>query len=405
MSSVNRRRLLIGGIAVPAAALMAGGGYRLFGGADTASAADSVLRAGDLKMPPGTPFRLVALPGKAPMGQTYDRPPNYETPAERLIGRENYPYTDNDYYYVRYREATVLQLNPDNYRLTIGGASAANEITLSLDDLQARATTTVGAVGMCSGEGRGLHHPMIPGMPWTKGDLSCAEWTGVRISDLLKEVGLKDDAKYASFGAGRELSLTKPEYWRTYPLASVQENPDAILAVKMNGEDIPLWNGYPVRLVVPGTWAPTWTKQLVSLEIAPTPHPMEWSGRPITPNKLSVFSMISTPTDGTRIPFGRKVEITGVAFDDGSGITKVEISQDDGRTWQPVTLDRSYGKYTWRVWRAQIGFSGRGEQRVLSRATSANGKVQPLEPDPEKLANGGRKETASRTFAAVYEVV
>lgn len=402
--TVDRRKFLVAALGVPAGLAVTGKGIGLFGSGSVGVASEALLRAKDLTMPPGTPYPLVALSGKQPMGQVYDRPPNYETPVEHLIGQKNYPYTDNEYYYVRYREATVLQLSPENYRLKIGGESAANTIELTLDQLNDRATTTVGAVGMCSGEGRGLHHPMIPGMPWSKGDLSCAEWTGVPLNDLLDEVGVNPGGDYVSFGGGRVISLTKPDYWRTYLTETVRER-EPLIATKMNGEDIPFWNGYPVRLVFPGTWAPTWTKQLVEIQVSTAPHPMEWSGREITPNGLTPFSLIVTPTDGTRVPRGRKVELTGIAFDDGTGITKVEISQDDGQTWEPVKLERSYGKYTWRVWRTAVGFDSTGTQRVISRATNANGDVQPLDPTPEAMENSARKETASRIFAGVFEVV
>ena len=157
---------------------------------------------------------------------------------------------------------------------------------------------------------------MIPGMPWTKGDLSCAEWTGVPLNDLLDEVGVKDSALHVSFGGGRVISLTKPEYWRSYMIETIRQY-EPLVAYQMNGEDIPFWNGYPVRLVFPGTWAPTWTKQLVEIDIRTTPNEMEWSGREITPNELLPFSLIVTPTDGTQVPVGREVELTGVAYDKG----------------------------------------------------------------------------------------
>jgi hypothetical protein len=157
--------------------------------------------------------------------------------------------------------------------------------------------------------------------------------------------------------------------------------------------------------VVPGTWAPTWTKQLHEIQIRSTPHPMEWSGRPITANKLGLMSLIVTPTDGTKIPQGRPVEITGVAYDSGAGIKAVDISQDDGKTWQPTVLDRSYGKYVWRVWRATVSFGQTGTQRVISRATSTKGAVQPLDPMPDAYAQSARKDTGARIFAGVYEVV
>ncbi|HEX5770256.1 MAG TPA: molybdopterin-dependent oxidoreductase [Nocardioidaceae bacterium] len=401
---MDRRKFLIGALSVPAGVALAGKGVGLLGGGSPGVASEALLRAKDLKLKSGTPFPLVSLPGKAPMGQVYDRPPNYETPAEHLIGTKNYPYTDNEYYYVRYREASVLELTPENYRLKIGGDAADNEITLTLDELNRRATTTIGAVGVCSGEGRGLHHPMIPGMPWTKGDLSCAEWTGIPLKDLLHEVGVKDSAYHVSFGGGRVISLAKPQYWRSYPIETVMER-EPLIATKMNGEDIPFWNGYPVRLVFPGTWAPTWTKQLVEIDIRSTANDMEWSGREITPNELKPFSLIVTPTDGTQIPVNRRVELTGVAYDYGAGITKVEISQDEGATWEPAKLEKSYGKYTWRVWRAEVGFDSTGENRVLSRATNADGEVQPLDPAPDVMETGARKETASKIFAGVYEVV
>ena len=373
-------------------------------GTTAAAAESSVLKAGDVQLAVGTPYPLVALPGKAPMGQVYDRPPNYETPADRLIGQKNYPYTDNAYYYVRYREAVPLDVNPDIYRLKIGGDAADNEITLTYDELKRRVSTTIGAVGMCSGEGRGLHHPMIPGMPWTKGDLSCAEWTGVRLVDLLEEVGVKANALHVSFGAGRIISLTKPQYWRSYPIESVRQK-DVLIATQMNGEDIPFWNGYPARLVVPGTWAPTWTKQVIEIQVRTTPQPMEWSGRKITPNKLAPFSLVVTPTDGTKVPLGRTVELTGIAFDAGVGIATVEYSMDDGKTWKPTTLERSYGQYTWRVWRANVAFETEGTATVITRSTTTDGKVQQMDPTADAMKNSARKELASRTFAAYLNVV
>jgi DMSO/TMAO reductase YedYZ molybdopterin-dependent catalytic subunit len=394
---LTRRSLLLGAAALPVGAAVAGCTT------PTASAA-GVLTAADLELAAGTPYPLVALPGKAPLGQVYDRPPNYETPAGHLIGQRNHPYTDNEYYYVRYREADVPTVSREDYALTIGGDATTRELTLSFDDLDGRADTTVGAVGVCTGEGRGLHRPLIPGLPWTKGDLSCAEWTGVRLTDLLREAGMTPAAQNVSFRGGRLITLTKPEYWRSYPAADLIDT-DAILATRMNGEDLTFWNGFPVRLVVPGSYAPPWVKQINRVEARTTPHPLEWSGRQLTINKLKVFSLISTPTDGTRIPLGATVEFTGVAYDDGTGITAVETSMDDGASWQPAELAAPVDRYAWRVFRTALTFPTPGPQRVLSRATNAAGEVQQLDVPPDARENGGRKVTASRLFAAVVEVV
>lgn len=140
---------------------------------------------GDYTPPNGTPFPLVALPGKAPLGQVYDRPPNYETPTPHLIGKKNYPFTDNEYYYVRYREADVEHISPEEFRLKVGGENAQKTLTLTLQDLQKFPRVEVGAVGECTGEGRGLIKPLVPGLPWTKGDLSCAFWAGASLKAVL----------------------------------------------------------------------------------------------------------------------------------------------------------------------------------------------------------------------------
>jgi DMSO/TMAO reductase YedYZ molybdopterin-dependent catalytic subunit len=395
---LTRRNILLAALALPAgAALNACARPVKTPGAD-------VLTAADLKLASGTAYPLVTLPGKGPMGQIYDRPPNYETPAEHLIGTKHYPYTDNEYYYVRYREADVPTISREDYRLTLGGDAATRELTLRFDDLADRADTTIGTVGSCTGEGVGMHRPIIPAMPWMKGDVSCAEWTGVRVADLLREAGMTDAAQNVSFRGGRVITLTKPEYWRSYPAADLLGT-DAILAVRMNGEDLNFWNGFPVRLVVPGCFSPSWVKQVVRMEARTTPHPLEWSGRKVSLNKLKLMSLITTPTDGTRIPRGATVELTGVAYDDGTGISVVETSLDDGATWQPTDLEASVGHYTWRVFRTRVTFPSAGQQRVLSRAISTNGDVQELDPSPDAAKNAGRKDTGSRLFAGVFEVV
>lgn len=328
--------------------------------------------------PVGTPYPLVALPGKEPMGQVYDRPPNYETPTPRLLSRKIYPYTDNSAYYVRYREAEVPLITEQAFRLKVYGDRVEKPLTLSMADLRALPKVEIGAVGECNGLGRGLARPLIPGMPWTKGDVSCARWGGVRVSEVLKLAGVRSGVHNVYFrAAGRTVSLTKPDYVRGWPLDTVM-SPDAILAYEMNGEAIPLWNGAPLRLVIGGTYAPGWVKQLVEIEVRSKHDPREWSGRPITANKLKVYSLLTEPADGTRLQVDQPVKVTGVAWDDGKGIQKVEVSLDDGKTWAAAELEKSYGKYVWRVWHATITPNKRGMQRVLTRAHQRPGPAHRL---------------------------
>ncbi len=390
---MNRRRFISGALGVPACSLIL---QRCSRPADRGLAAT----ANKVNAPSGTPYPLVALPGKAPLGQVYDRPPNYETPTSHLIGDRTYPYTNSEYYYVRYREADIRSISRDDFRLRVGGESARTTLNLTLHDLQKFPRVEIGAVGECTGEGRGLVRPVVPGLPWTKGDLSCALWAGASLKAVLEQAGVKPGAAQVAFKGGRIISLMKPEYWRACPLETVMQ-PDVLLAYEMNGADLPLWNGYPLRLVVPGAYAPVWVKQVREVEIRSTPHPLEWSGRPITPGELKTYSLITTPPDGTLVPIASPVTLTGVAWDSGKGIAKVEISRDDGSTWEEAQIERSYGKYVWRIWHYILRTPPKGEFRILSRATSVDGETQPMDVSAEIVKAGARKNNAVRTYAAV----
>ena len=343
---------------------------------------------------PGTPYPLVALPGKGLLGQVYDIPPNYETPTPRLIGNERYPFTDNASYYVRFREAVPPQILPDQFRLQIGGDRAGKRLTLTLDDLKRFPTVELGAVGQCGGFGDGLFRPLEPGPPWSKGDVSCAVWSGASLHAVLEASGIQPGATYVSFtAAGTTIARKKPKYVQTAPIAEVLQ-PDAMLAYAMNGQDLPIWNGYPLRVVMPGTAAPRWMKQVVSIEVRSTFDPADWSEGPPGEGRLSTYSLITDPPDGTKAPVGHDVALRGVAWDAGQGIARVETSVDGGASWQEASLERSYGKYVWRVWRQTVRVSRRGQFPVLSRATSVDGATQALDVD-------GQHWNASRPLAAI----
>jgi sulfite dehydrogenase len=350
--------------------------------------------ADQLPQPTGTPYPLVALPGKAPMGQVYDIPPNYETPTPHLIGTEHYPFTDNAYYYVRYREASPAQIAPDQLRLQVGGEQAEHAIALTLDDLRSLPKVESGAVGQCAGFGDGLFRPVVAGVPWTKGDLSCARWTGASMRSVLEAAGIKPDAKLVTFRPyGTTIARKKGKYVQTYALASML-HPEAMLAYAMNGEDLTLWNGYPLRVIVPGTYAPSWVKQVETIEIRATWDPADWSEGPAGEDRLLTYSLITDPPDGTRVPVGQAVSLRGLAWDAGQGIAKVETSVDGGSSWQPVQIEPPVGPYVWRVWHQTVRVAAKGQFPVLSRATSADGATQALDVD-------GKNWNASRTFASI----
>src|SRR5699024_7765207 len=100
------------------------------------------------------------------------------------------------------REAMPLQFEEGEYRLKISGDAIENPTELSIDDIRAYAPKTVGAVGQCTGLSSGLLRPLVPGVPFTKGDFSCATWSGARLKEVLEDCGVKDNAKFVHFRAG-----------------------------------------------------------------------------------------------------------------------------------------------------------------------------------------------------------
>ncbi len=390
--SINRRQLLALGAGLAAGALGAGAGLRSAGAA-----------AGGGRALPGTPFPLVALEGKAPLGQVYDHPPNYETPTTRLIGTRNPPFTDAEDYYVRYREADVYRVDPARFRVRVGGEAASRQIDLTLDDLRALPSERVGTVGACSGLGRGLVRPLVPGLPWTKGDVSCGEWTGVPLAEVLREAGAAPDASVVAFRGGRTIATTKRDYWRHWALKEILER-GAMLAYELNGEPLPVYNGFPLRLVVPGTYAPGWVKQIVEVDIRRTPHPRDWRGKEPSMPPLKPMSLITEPADGTRVAAGAAVDVRGVAWDGGQGIRRVELSTDDGRSWTEARLEHPHGRYVWRIFHAKVRAPSSGQRWVLSRTTSVDGETQPMDIPKDVLADQVRQNNAVRTFGAVLDV-
>lgn len=348
--------------------------------------------------PRGTPYPLVALPTKAPLGQVYELPPNYETPMHKLIGEKNYPYTDNEYYYVRYREPMPPKFDWDEFRLNISGDAIENPREFSMKDLMEFEPVTVSAVGSCSGLGRGLIRPLVPGMPWTKGDFSCAKWTGASLKAVVESCGIKANAKMISLRSGAStIAPKKGDYIRSYLPEDILVD-DSVLAWHQNGVALNFWNGYPLRVVVPGTTAPRWVKQIVEIEVSSTSNEHEWSGREIGAGKLKTYSLITNPADGTEVKAGDTVALKGVAWDAGQGIEKVEITADGGKSWQDAELEEQVDTYAWRVFNAEVKINGTGIRKFTSRATSADGSTQPWEPEQSVIDNGYRNNNASETF-------
>jgi DMSO/TMAO reductase YedYZ molybdopterin-dependent catalytic subunit len=345
---------------------------------------------------------LVQLPGKRPLIKRSFRPPNYETPLADLRSQ----MTANEAFFVRYHLASIPDIDPRTWRLRIGGASANRTLELSLDDLKRDFKRVhLAAINQCSGNRRGLFTPRAGGVQWTYGAMGNALWGGVRLRDVLNRVGVKSDALEVVLDGGDGPPLpSTPDFVKSLPVERALDA-DTLIAFEMNGEPLPHWHGAPARLVVPGWTATYWVKHLTSINVEPKAFEGFWmksayriptgafpgvrfasqenpQTTPIT--EILINSLVTSHVEGDRLERGRSAELVGWAWDGGSGISTVEISTDDGRSWRPAKLGEAPSSYSWRGFRMPLDTAKPGSLRVAVRATGRNGARQPdkLTPNP-----------------------
>jgi DMSO/TMAO reductase YedYZ molybdopterin-dependent catalytic subunit len=340
--------------------------------------------------PPDAPMRF---PGKVPMRVVNDRAPCLESPWSAF----RTDITPNDEFFVRWHLQLIpTMIDTRTWRLKVGG-HVDNPVELSLDDLKRMDRASVIAVNQCSGNSRGLFEPPVPGGQWRNGAMGNADWTGVRLKDVLDKAGIKAGAVEVTFtGLDKGGLPTIPDFTKALKVDNARD-PELILAYEMNREPLPMLNGFPLRLIKPGWYATYWVKALSEINVVTKPFEGFWMkpGYRIPPtkngvesptdlakttipiNRLNVRSFFTTPDEGARVPAGRPVELDGIAFDGGSGIKRVDVSADDGKSWVETTLGKDLGRYSFRRWRLAWTPPAAGNYRLLVRATANDGEVQP----------------------------
>ncbi|MDB5353220.1 MAG: sulfite oxidase-like oxidoreductase [Planctomycetota bacterium] len=252
---------------------------------------------------------------------------------------------------------------------------------------------TLPAVLQCSGNGRALFSPRIPGVGWEKGAVGNAEWTGFRLKDLLEMAGFSAEARHVHFlGADGPPNPKTPAFLRSLPIERALD-PHTLVAYSMNGRELPRLHGGPVRLVVPGWAGNHWIKWLrtitLSAEEAPgfyqrtgyrmprTPVPPGVNVKPedtVPVTALNVKSLFVSPTEGHRLPPG-ELKIHGVAWTGAGRVARVDVSVDDG-PWSLAELHGPDHEYAWRLWRFDWTPTP-GRHVIRARATDSSGAVQP----------------------------
>ena len=338
---------------------------------------------------------LVQPPGKAPMIQLSDRPPNLETPIQAF----RTAITPNDQFFVRYHLSGVPEMAAlTDWKLNIEGDAAVAPLRLSPRDLNDLPQIEITAVCQCSGNRRGLVQPHVPGVQWAHGAMGCATWHGPRLRDVLARAGVKPEAVEIWFdGADQPALPGTPEFRKSLPLSKAMAD-ETLVATAMNGGPLPLWNGFPARLVVPGWTSTYWTKHLNRITISAKPTDNFWMKKayrvpagvypvdnpfptqddattwPIT--DITVNSVIATPLHGETVERSG-FTVRGVAWDRGNGIRNVEVSLDGGNTWQNTYLDRELSRYAFRSFRLESGPLPRGTAEIRVRAISNSRETQP----------------------------
>jgi DMSO/TMAO reductase YedYZ molybdopterin-dependent catalytic subunit len=375
-----------------------GAGLLALGASPLGALAAQAVRAGDGVTLADGPRPLVRYPGKRPLVRVSTRPPHLETPFSAF---NEGPITANDAFFVRYHLANIpLSVDLATFRLSIGG-HVDKPLKLSLDELKRLAgPVEVVAVNQCSGNSRGFSEPRVFGAQLANGAMGNARWTGVPLRKVLEHAGVKAGARVVTFnGLDTPVLPSTPDFRKSLDIDHAM-NGEPMLAWGMNGADLPLLNGYPLKLVVPGYFGTYWIKHLSEIEVLD--HPFEGhdaffmtSGyrvpdndcqcvAPGTPaaktrpiSTLAVRSFITSVGTGAVLPVGRTVELKGIAFDGGSGIRGVEVSVDGGHSWQAATLGQDLGRFSFRAWQLPVKFARKGQALLMVRATSRQGEVQP----------------------------
>jgi len=340
----------------------------------------------------GTPT-LAHYPQKTELILLTDRPPQLETPVHYLLS----DLTPNDAFFVRWHLSGIpTKVDLNTFRLEVSG-KVNKPLSLSLNELQSKfEPVSLVAFTQCAGNFRSWFEPRVAGGQWGAGAMGNARWKGVRLKDVLDAAGVQAGAVQVGL-RGLDIPPTDktPVFQKSLTMDHARHG-EVMIAYEMNGAPLPMLNGYPIRLVVPGWYATYWVKSLAYISVLDQPLKTFWMDKayriPDNPganeepqhlasvtvpiNEMAVHSVFLKPAPGEQLRAGQRYELAGVANDGGSGIHRVEVSTDGGQTWSDATLGADLGKYSWRQWKSDWTPAAKGTYKLMVRATTNNGEKQ-----------------------------
>lgn len=333
---------------------------------------------------------------------------NHAMPLEAM----RYDVTPPGLHYVLVHYDIPL-IDTDAWRLTLRGR-VDHPISLDLEALRAMPRHTSRVTLECAGNGRAHLTPRPVSQPWLTGAVGTADWTGVRLDDLIEDAGLADDAVELVFsGADHGLERgTEGDYQRGLSVEEARAA-DVLVAYEMNGQPLPPQHGFPARLVVPGWYGMAHVKWLCDIEVLD--HPFEGyqnsvsyrlsqepgeQGTPVTriePRALLVPPGFPDFMSRTRVVRPGRQLLEGRAWSGWAPVSRVEVSTDDGASWMAAELEEGSSRWAWRrftaPWQAELG-----DHLLRARAYDESGRMQ---PDEATWSRGGFTNNADRSMRVV----
>jgi sulfite oxidase len=324
------------------------------------------------------------------------------TPKEILFSRYHYPHEGKAAWY-----ATTAAPPADivkNWTIRVDGlVRRPRDVTIA--ELQKMPQEKRVAVLQCAGNGRSFYAAKhkVGGGQWKNGGMGNVEWEGVPLKPFLADLKMEPAASahwLTAEGWDQPATPVGSDFAKSYHIDDPALD-HAILALKMNGEPIPAVHGGPVRLIIPGFYGNMNVKLLTNLMLAAAQSPSVYQSvgyrMPLAPVEPGKFKANDYTHDNSRPTYGHKIKsvifsplpedkpksgtitMTGVAFNDGMGpITMVEVSADGGKTWHRASVKQAESPWAWWHWTAKVKAGG-GKQVLMSRATDALGRTQPID--------------------------
>jgi sulfite oxidase len=316
-------------------------------------------------------------------------PKDLEMPVEDFVDE----ITPVEHFFVRCH-TMIPQVKLPEWKLEIAGL-VGQPLSLTLGDLEKFPRAEMVSVLECAGNGRSFFQPTVAGAQWRFGSVGNARWTGVRLKDVLEKSGVKPAATQLLLD-GADVPLAKmPKFQRTLEVAKAM-HPDTLLVWEMNGKPLTADHGFPLRVIAPGWAGDSWVKWLTRIELIDHDFDGFWMktayrhpanhvapGTAVDPKDmipvtdLNVKSVIAHPGDWAAPGL---VAVQGVAWSNASPATKVEVSEDGGKTWSSANFTGKSTKYGFRKW-TFAWKAAEGQYTLMSRATNEAGRSQPLEPE------------------------